>query len=438
VIRLLERLPQALRLAAFGALDAASQLRTPSKPAVSGGEPATGSRSLWLYVTTIGELNAVDPLVGPLLQALGQPPLTLITNHPHYVDAYLKKHPAARVEVMDGSATQVRALVKRCPPCMLVVAEIPCLLHDAPCRFSYATQRAARRAGAPAVLVNGWLYGYQPPSRMDRLERLLFDRDYVRGFDLMLVQTDEVRRRLLDVGADPGRVEVTGNLKFDAMRASSAGVSLGPLGQVVQAYAQGPVVVAGSVTETEDQRQMLEAFAALRVASPGARLVLAPRHPENVERMARLQGLLQDAGCGHQYRSQIDVQQALAEPVLVLDTMGELRDCYGAATFAYVGTDHNVLEPLSFGRDVYVSGAWEPTYPSYPVYQQMLRVGAIAAVDHIRDLGPLWVERMRDPQRALAGGARPRLDDLLAPSFGALRRDLAALRAKGLLPPEAG
>lgn len=427
-------LPPVLRWGAFRLLEVLSHLRRPPPSPASFGPPADGTRSVWLYATTIGELNAVEPLIGPLLEALDLPPLTLISNHAHYSSAYLKKYPNARVEVIDGSTAQAKGLARRVPPRLLLVAEIPCLLHDAPCRFSYATLQAARSAGAPTVLVNGWLYGYAPPSRMDHLEKRLFDRDYVRAFDLMLVQTDDVRSHLLHAGADPGRVVVTGNLKFDAMRAAAAGAKPGPLGLALRAYEQGPVVVAGSVTETEDQRQMLEAFAALRAVNPGARLVLAPRHPENVERMTRLEALLQGTGWGHQYRGRIDASQALTQPVLVLDTMGELRDCYAAATFAYVGTDHNVLEPLGFGRDVYVSGTWEPTYPSYPVYQQMLRVGAIAAVEHIRDLGPFWAGRLQDGRLTRAGAAQTQLDELLAPSFGALQRDLDALRTKGLLP----
>lgn len=437
------RWPLFLRLAAFRSLEALSHLRLPSKPAEGHGAPPTPG-ALWLYATTIGELNAVEPLVGPLLQALGQPPLVLLTHHSHYTAAYLRKYPQARVEVLDGSSAQAWALARRCPPRLLAVAEIPCLLHDAPCRFSYATLRAARRAGAPAVLVNGWLYGYRPGSRMDALEARLFSRSYVQGFNLMLVQTEAVRQRLLQAGAEPARVHVTGNLKYDAMRAAAAAARPGPLGQALaDAPRQAPLLVAGSVTETEDQQHLLQAFAAVHARHPGARLVLAPRHPENQPRMQALQQLLQQLqhshGLGHQFRSHTTPARALAQPVLVLDTMGELRDCYAAADIAYVGADHNVLEPLMHGTPVFVSGTWEPSYPSFPVFQQMLQAGAIEHVGELRQLGPCWLARLEAwspgaglPAAAAADATGP-LARALAQACGATQRQLAALRQHRLL-----
>lgn len=421
-----------LRVLAFQALEAVSHLRTPPTPAQALGAPAA-SGSLWVYVTTIGELNAIEPLMGPLLQALGHPPLVLLTHHAHYSEAYLRKHPRARVEVLDGSTTQAQALARRCPPRMLVVAEIPCQLHDAPCRFSYATLLAARRAGAAAVLVNGWLYGYQPASRMDAIEARLFSRAYVRSFDLQLVQTAAVRQRLVQDGADPARVHVTGNLKYDAMRAAAAAARPGALGQALAGrMGQGPLIVAGSVTETSDQRQLLLAFAEVRAQHPQARLVLAPRHPENLPRMQALQQLLESAALGHQYRSRIQPEQALDQPVLVLDTMGELRDCYATADIAFVGTDHNVLEPLMHGTPVFVGGQWEATYPSYPVYQQMVQAGAVEHVQDMQQLGSRWLVCL-GADSADAKPAAHQLAKVLAEACGATDRKMTLLRQHKLL-----
>lgn len=428
-------LSPALRWAAFRCLEWLSHWRHPPRPPSSAGaQPAAGA--LWLYVTTIGELNAVEPLMEPLLGALGGPQLVLLTHHSHYTQAYLRKYPLARVEVLDGSTGQAHALALRCPPRLLVVAEIPCLLHDAPCRFSYATLRAARRAGAPAVLVNGWMYGYSPGSRMDALEARLFSRDYVRSFNLMLVQTEAVRHRLLQAGVAPQLVEVTGNLKYDAMQAAAALARPGPLGQVLASHrGRGPMVVAGSVSEIEDQRLLLQSFALVLAQHPLARLVLAPRHPENLPRMLALRQLLDDTGLGYQFRSQTLPERALIQPVLVLDTMGELRDCYAAADIAYVGTDHNVLEPLMHGTQVFVSGNWEPTYPSYPVFQQMLQVGAIVHVGHLQDLGARWLAVLRagNTGHVTSSGAAGTLPGVLAEACGATQRKLSALRRHGLL-----
>lgn len=411
-----------LRLALFRGLEWLSHLRRPPvAPTVIG--HARQGRHLWVYVTTIGELNAIEAWLKALLQRLGNPPLVLLSNHVHYAQAYQRKFPQSVFVAFDGATSNARQLFQQMPPLLLAVAEIPCRPHDAPCRFSYATLLAAKRAGAPALLVNGWLYGDQPSSRMDVLERAWFTRDYVQAFDLYLVQTAEVREHLLALGAAPALVHTTGNLKYDALRAAAARLPAGPLSSALRTYRAGPVVVAGSVTETEDQRQLLVAFQSLLQVQPHARLVLAPRHPENRPRMDALHRMLVDSGLGHAYRSAIQPEQALAQAVLVLDTMGELGECYAAATWAFVGTDHNVLEPLAYGRPVYVSGHWQAVYPSYPVYRQALQAGLIVHVPQISDLGQVWREGVAH-QAQTEAEQRLRVDTLIAGDQGRVSLNL--------------
>jgi 3-deoxy-D-manno-octulosonic-acid transferase len=389
------------------------------------------ARSVWLFVSTIGELNAVEPFVQLLLAELGHPPLTLITDRSHYGPAYLAKFPQAQVETLSGTAPEVTSLALRRPPLLLLVAEIPCMLHDAPCRFSYRTVQAARQAGAPVALVNGWLYGYPPPSRLDAIEQRLFARDYLQAFDLMMVQTTDVRDRLVQGGARPGAVVVTGNIKFDAMRPAFAMPADAPLRDALRARRPGPVVVAGSVTQAEDLQAVVEGFAELVAQAPDALLILAPRHPENPQVMAGLARLLDASGLDWRLRSAHAPDSAVAGSVMVLDTMGELRSCYAQATLAYVGTDHSVLEPLAFGKPVFVSDGWEPTYPSYPVYRQLLEAGALHAVGPVKGLGAAW----RAHLAAAEGGAPagPGVAEILQQVQGAAERSLQAMREHGLV-----
>jgi 3-deoxy-D-manno-octulosonic-acid transferase len=437
--RLLARLPLRLRLAGFGLLERLAGLRGSQGPALVLPPASGGPRALWVFVSTIGELNAIEPFLNQLLQALGQPPLLLISDRGLYAEAYRAKYPQALLASLSGTQAEAAALAARQPPLLLLVAEIPALLHDAPCRFSFATVQAARRAGAPVVLANGWLYGYAPPSRMDRIEHALFAADYLRAFDLLLVQTEPVRQALLQAGATPERVVVTGNIKFDAMDSAyglpASAQGPGSLHQQLLARAgRGPVIVAGSVTETADQRALLAAFAQVLAAHPQALLVLAPRHPENQPRMAALRGLLAEMAGGalaHRFRSACDTATAVDTSVLVLDTMGELRGCYAAATLAFVGTDHNVLEPLAFGKPVFVGPGWERTYPSYPVYQQLLAAGVLQAVPQLPALGEAWLRWLGSPHHGAADTQH--CGTLLRAAGGASQRHLAAMRRQPAL-----
>lgn len=431
----LSRVPLPLRLAAFRALEwaaaARQRMRGQAAPTAAIAAPAT-QRSLWVFVSTIGELNAIEPFLERLLEELGHPPLTLISDRLNYRSAYLTKYPEAAVETLHGSSAEAQGLARRRPPMMLLVAEIPCQLHDAPCRFSYATLKAVRGAGAPTVLVNGWLYGYAAPSCLDRIEKALFARDYVRGFDLMLVQTEDVRQRLLSAGAAPGQVAVTGNIKFDAMQPAFAASRDTSLRAALAARGSGPIVVAGSVTDTVDQAFVLDAFRKVLDQSPTALLVLAPRHPENLPMMAALERLLQARELDYRWRSQHEALHAIGSRVLILDTMGELRGCYAECTLAFVGKDHSVLEPLAFSKPVFVGPGWESTYPSYPVYWQLLKAGVLLAVNSLEDLGTQWSAYLSAAQE-MAALRSQRSEAVLAAARGASERSMNALHQSGLL-----
>lgn len=359
-------------------------------------------QSLWVFVSTIGELNAIDPLLREIIIRLPQLKLVLITDHPHYRESYLARYPTAEVCVTRGHGTDAETLAKHYPPELLVVAEIPCWPTDAPCRFSFAFLLQAKRAGAITTLVNGWLYHYQPPSRMDAIERQLFQRDYLRAFDAIGAQTEETRQNLLAAGADPKRVMVTGNIKFDAMQQmdwspvnARSPVMLSALIESVR-----PVIVTGCITNYAEQEMVLDAFVTIREQHPDALLILAPRHPEVVERMQMLRRFLEQRKLPAVFKSTLtDVPIPNPIACLVLDTMGELRDFYAAATVTHVGVDHNVLEPLGFGKPVTVGQGWNSTYPSYPVYRALMNSHALLAADDAGLLSSHWLELLDQPER---------------------------------------
>ncbi len=357
--------------------------------------PAQPVAALWVFVSTIGELNAIDPLLREIVGRLPQLKLVLITDHPHYRDSYLARYPAAEVCVTRGHGDDAATLAQHYPPQMLVVAEIPCWPSDAPCRFSFAFLLEAKQAGAATVLVNAWLYHYTTASRMDAIERSLFQTDYVRAFDTIGAQTTETRDHLIAVGADPKRVAVVGNIKFDAMPTSdwspASARSPAMLGAIIASAR--PVVVAGCITDYADQEMVLDAFVSVRSQHTDALLVLAPRHPEVTKHMDALREFLAQRSLIGVFKSAVtDAPLAVDVACLVLDTMGELRDFYAAATVAHVGVDHNVLEPLGFGKPVTVGGGWNTTYPSYPVYRLLMDAHTLLEATTADQLASTWLD----------------------------------------------
>lgn len=422
--------------AIFRALEKLSDLRgNAAKEIPNALPPPSGQRALWVFVSTIGELNAINPFLRRLHEQLQHLKLVLITDHEHYRAPYLAQYPDATVFVTGGHSNDARRLAQHLPPGMLVVAEIPGLPSDAPCRFSYAFMRAAKRHQAPICLVNGWLYHYSPPCRMDKIESQLFQREYVRLFDVACVQTDAVRQSLIQAGTSPDRVLVTGNIKFDAMQRTDWSAEQARSPNLLKALMadKRPTVVAGCVTDKEEQQQVLDAFMRLHDRHPEALLVIAPRHPEVHENLVSLESLLAARGLRGQFRSRIeDAPLGKNIQCLVLDTIGELKDFYAASLIAYVGRNHNILEPLAFGKPIVLSAGWEPTYPSYPVYQSMLAAGGVLQVDNSIALGNTWLSLIDSPEKSaqLCHDVRIAIDN----AKGAAMRCLGAITPYALLP----
>lgn len=389
--------------------------------------PAASSRpALWLYVSTIGELHSIEPVLAAVLAWRPDLDLVLMTDHPHYRDSYMRLYPRAAFWVVSGDPREARALRRRHPPKVFIVAEIPAVMHDAPCRLPAAFALQAKDAGATVVLVNGWLYGHAPSCRMDHVESWLLARDYVRAFDVICMQTPEGRDIVVKAGADPERVHALGNLKFDAIDRPPAPPDDANLAQVLQALRESdrPIIVGGCVTNLDEQQFFLDAMVALRKLRPNALLVLAPRHPEVAERMVALRQYLAERALQASFRSRVNPSWTPADThCLVLDTLGELRHFYAAATVTHVGINHNTLEPMMFGKAVTVTGDWNPGASAYRVYRLLLDSGVLHEARSPVTLAEAWHRLIRESDLG-ASDPRPRL----APLRGGLERQLTCIR----------
>ena len=138
--------------------------------------------------------------------------------------------------------------------------------------------RACRKAGVKTVLVNGRISTRSYPRY--KLARGFFRR-VLADVDRFCMQSDESARRIVDIGAAPDRVSVTGSLKFDSLEAPAVAAGRGA-GRVLRYFRippARPVFIAASTLKGEEA-PVLAAFAATRRVHPNALLIIAPRKPE--------------------------------------------------------------------------------------------------------------------------------------------------------------
>ena len=371
-------------------------------------EPAPAARKrLWIHAVSVGEVMVAATLVRRLPDDL---PLVITTVTPTgqeraqalIADAEGRRQ-VAYLPFDVGFA--VSAFFRRFEPAALILVEgdyWPLVLE------------AARRRALPVAVINGRV-GERSGRRLARvpaLTRKLFF-DAVAAF---AVQTDEDRRRLIAGGAPAERVTVTGNLKFDA----SEPRPLPELEDVIRRLAAGrPILLAGSTMPGEEE-QILDAFAEIG-AGEGALLLIAPRHPERFDPVARL---IEDRGLTCLRRSRLD-DDGQARDVLLLDSLGELASLYRVADVAFIGGTlvptggHNPLEPACFAVPIVVG-------PSMHNFREMAesfdQAEAWARVANAGELAALWRAWLADRHEARSVGRRAA--ELLTANRGALDRTL--------------
>jgi len=155
--------------------------------------------------------------------------------------------------------------------------------------------------------------------------------------------------RIVAIGAEPPRVRITGNIKYD--------IALEPMSSAEEralrndlGLDEAPVLMAGS-THRGEEDIVIEAFRRARQQVPTLRLLLAPRH---LERLEEIEALLHKHGLTVQRRSRGHRPAPSREAcVLLIDTIGELARLYAVGTVVFVGGSfvpiggHNVLEPAA-------------------------------------------------------------------------------------------
>jgi len=223
--------------------------------------------------------------------------------------------------------------------------------------------RMAKRSGVPVMLVNGRIS--QSSYRGYRRIRM-FMGPVLKCFDALLVQSETDRERLLDLGADPAAVFTPGSAKYDVSLGAPPIKDITPVLASFGIEPEDPILLGGS-TWAGEEAALLDAYTHLRQRFDSLRLILVPRH---AERRAEVIAEISRRGLTHACRSGASAAPGSGPvDVLLVDTTGELRDFYAAATVIFVGKSltqnggQNVIEPAALAKPIVVG----PNMQNFPV-----------------------------------------------------------------------
>lgn len=344
--------------------------------------------SIWIHAVSVGEVIATRPLV-PLLRAH-------FAHSPIFVSVTtLTGRQVAERQLRDADgvffcpfdwAWMVRRVVRRVQPRLLLLVDTEIWPH---------LTRVCHDTGAVVLLVNGRISDTSYPRY--RAIRF-FMRRFLREIDCFCMQSPRYRERIVDLGAEPGRVEVVGSLKFDADVPGQGKVSAAA--QLVPSDRQ--VIVVGSTLAPEEEI-LLEAFGELRKEYPELLLVLAPRHPDRFDEVA---DLASSPGWKVVRRTALDAPASEAD-VMILDTIGELASVYSRADIVFVGGSlatwggHNLVEPAIVGKPI----VFGPHMSNFKEMARMfIEADAAVQVASREKLTEALNELMRLPERRISLG----------------------------------
>lgn len=376
-------------------------------------EPRAAGECIWVHGVSVGEILAARGLVAALEKELPDVEIVVSATTNTGCAVAKKTYPGKRVFYypLDFSRAVARSF-RRIRPSLVVLMEFEVWPNFL---------RRAEREGVSVVVANGRI----TDRAFSRLKRFApFARGMLRGVTLYLMQTDKYRERLLDLGAAPERVEVTGNVKFDTLsteidreRAARLRCEMG--------VREGEILVIGGSTHASEEEALLAACAELKARDPRIRLLIVPRHKERFEEVALV---IENAGCRLFRRSWLAAgRKPAGDEILLGDTMGELESLYEAADVAFVGGTliphggQNMMEPAAKGKPV----IFGPSVENFPVGPDLLiEAGAAVQIESGAQLARA-IEAYLDPDMARAAGRAGA--DVVRTLKGATARTLARI-----------
>ncbi len=386
-----------------------------------------GEQSIWIHAVSVGEVLTARALLPQLRERYPRYRLFLSTttmtgqqiarNSLQYVDEVFY--------FPFDLGFVVNRTLKLVKPKMFIMMETeiwPNLL------------RSCQRAGIRTVLVNGRISSRSYPRY--RLARPFFRR-VLAHVDRFCMQSEESARRIIDMGAEPDRVVVTGSLKFDSLeRPGATAATAADRGrQRVLRYfrisADRPVIIAASTLKGEET-PVLEAFQRIRARVPDVLLIIAPRKPE---RFDEVEQLARRGGWKVARRSELPVDAEPRHDIVVLDTIGELAQLYQVATAVFVGGSlvdqggHNILEPAVFGKPI-VFGPYMQNFAE--IARAFIDNDAAIQIRTGRELEHALMGLLTDPVRRARLGAAARA--LVEANRGARGKTMTAIAR--VLPPQ--
>jgi 3-deoxy-D-manno-octulosonic-acid transferase len=311
-----------------------------------------GSPRVWIHAVSLGEVKVAASIIEALRRIAPQCSFLLSTTTEHgrklANETFGEQIPVVYAPI--DFVGSVRKALSTARPQVMVFLETeiwPAWLFE------------AHRMGIKIALINGRI-SVRSIGKYLRL-RPFFSR-VLKNFDVFSMILEEDAARIKAMGADPQKIEVHGNAKYDLLGSTADPAIETETRQVLNLTANQRAFVAGSTREGEEE-MVLNAYKKILDAFPDTILIIAPRH---IERTPQIGSIIERYGFRYQLRTDLDKDnEKRTEQVVIINTFGELFKVYSIGTIVFCGASlvplggQNPLEPAIWGKVVFYGPSME-------------------------------------------------------------------------------
>lgn len=302
-------------------------------------QPVKNQHAIWFHVVSVGETNAVQPLIEHYLK-LGQPVLvtnTTKTGQARAKSLFIQKYPDLfqAVYLPVDQKPLLKQFFELYQPKLLALVETeiwPNLIAQ------------AKQQQIPCILLNARLSA-KSAKGYGKVRRLT--QPMLQQLTWLLAQDITTQQRYVGLGLDQSKSQVVGNIKFDISAPTCFIEQAEQLKQEWQLEKRQIITLAS--THAPEEEQLLKQLQTHLNSNPDLLCIVVPRHPERFDEVYKI---CQSLNLNTQRRSlkqpiQTDTQVFLA------DSMGEMWLWYALSQACFVGGSlnepgggHNILEPM--------------------------------------------------------------------------------------------
>ena len=331
-----------------------------------------GKPVLWIHAVSVGEVNAAKPIITKLQEQYSRYQILVTTVTPtgaYTLEQYFGEE-IKHLYLPYDLPFSVNQFLQQIKPSVLITMETEIWPN---------LYQSCHNNKIPILIVNARLS--EKSSKGYRLVSTLM-KQTLEKVNVIAAQTDSDAERFISFGAVKDKVVVAGNLKFDV----SIPHSVTEQAESLKRYfsVNRPVWIAASTQEGEEEI-ILQAHKEVLQKYPEAILILAPRHPDRVNKVASLCDAV-----NLKFIKRTDQRSFSSEhSVFILNTLGELQLHYAASQIAFVGGSlvntggQNMMEPASLGLPV-ISGPY--TYNFTEVTRLLKENDALSVVSNADEL----------------------------------------------------